>query len=50
MCEAIRPTLPMWHDHVLRQFVSQHEFGPSVSLKKLDGNFCILNRTLRGPK
>ena len=49
MYEAIRPTLPMWRDQVRRQFVSQHEFGPSVPLKKLDGNFCILNRTLRRP-
>jgi hypothetical protein len=45
MFEAIRPTLPMLLDHVSRRFVSQHEFGPSVPLKKLDGHFCVLNRT-----
>lgn len=49
MYEAIRPTLPMWLDHVRRQFVSQHEFGPSVPLKKLDSNFCVLNRIFRRP-
>ncbi len=49
MHEAIRPTLPMWLDHVRGQFVCQHEFGPSVPFKKLDDNFCVLNRALRRP-
>src|ERR1700745_101454 len=39
----------MWRDHVRRQFVSQHEFGPSVLFKKLDDNFRVLNETLRCP-
>ena len=49
MDETIRPTLTMGVDHIRRQFMSQYEFGPSVPLKKLDDNFCVLNKTLRRP-